>query len=112
MDVLKRRSIVQSLRLCGAAAAMVFLMSSAPAAAPKESCPACDNCYSALPCYQCASYVVHAIGNCCGSNPGWSSCVNTSWGFYARCNYGRECRCNAAGGNCVTLEGEKEGKEY
>lgn len=89
------------LRLMTAVGALVFLMSTAPVAAAPATCSACDNCYPGLACYQCASYVMHAIGNCCGAIGGWASCVNTDWGFYASCNgTQRSCQCDAGGGAC------------
>ena len=99
------------LRLCTAVAALVFLMSTTPKAAESEYCPACANCYPGLPCYLCASYVMHAVGNCCGAIGGWASCVNNEWGFYASCNStGRECQCNDQGAECDPdfRKGDKE----
>jgi hypothetical protein len=95
------------LRLMAAVGALVFLMSTAPMAAsapPAVSCAACDNCHPGLPCFMCASLVMHAIGNCCGAIGGWASCVNNEWGFFASCNgTPRWCQCSDSGDTCMTL---------
>jgi len=91
---------MKTLRLLAASAALAFLMSASPAAATleDEGCGVCANCGHG--CLACASYVMHALGNCCGAIGGWASCVNTEWGFYVDCANETECKCNSIGENC------------
>lgn len=97
--------MLKLFRLAAAMAAVIFLVTATPAAAATEDegCPTCEQCYPGLPCYQCASYVVAAIGHCCGGGEGWSSCVSNEWGFYAQCNSGLRCQCDDQGGSCEAL---------
>lgn len=95
-------------RLFAALAAVVFLATATPVIAQEDEygCQTCENCHPGLPCYQCASYVVAAIGGCCGSQPGWSFCVNNEWGFVAQCENGRRCQCDDEGGGCSELNND------
>ena len=97
--LLKRPTSV--LRLLVAAAAMVFLASSSPAAEPLDAAfNACSQCHPNKSNAWCAGLVNYTISSCCGSGNGWAHCVNSEWGFYVDCNGPGNCNCDMWGNYC------------
>jgi hypothetical protein len=84
------------------AMAAIALMPNPGLAAPLPSvgCADGDNvCCGEIGDLTCVSYVTNALGNCCGSIGGNSSCWDGT--FYVYCNgSGNYCECDAAGNHC------------
>ena len=98
------KRLFTTLRICGLYVAVSALMQVSAAAAPAPAAPAagCGDfnvCCGEVSDLTCVSYVAEALGNCCGSIGGNSSCWDGV--FYVYCNgSGNYCECNSAGGSC------------
>ena len=101
MTPIQRNRFLPMLRVCIAAAALVFVANASPIEAAPAEFDACSQCHPDMTTGQCAGLVAYTVTTCCGnSQGGWAHCVNPEWGFYVDCHGPGQCNCDAWGNVC------------